>query len=163
MAPRAARATLIVVALLNLAAATAAAPKPHILTVLVDDWGFANAGWHRTPADDPEHEVQTPTMDALVAEGIELNQTYAFWYCAPSRAALQSGRNPIHVCINNDDSERNHNPADPVSGFAGIPRNMTTIGVKMREAGYKTHYYGKWRVRCRVRASMRENRTEARS
>jgi hypothetical protein len=30
-----------------------------------------------------------------------------------------------------------HNPADPVSGFAAIPRNMTGIGTKMSAAGYK--------------------------
>ena len=123
-----------------------AAPRPHILVIIIDDWGWANAGWHRTPADDPDGEVQTPAMNALVAEGIELNQSYAFWYCAPSRSALQTGRNPIHVLLYNDDSELNHNPLDPVSGFAGVPRNMTTIAWKMREANYSTHYYGKYHI-----------------
>ena len=37
-----------------------------------------------------------------------------------------------------------HNPADPVSGYAGIPRNMTTIAQLMQGAGYETHMYGKW-------------------
>jgi len=101
-------------------------------------------GYHRTPADDPTNEVQTPTMDSLCKEGIELNQSYAFWYCSPSRSAIQTGRNPIHVNVNND-GLMIHNPADPVSGFAGIPRNMTTIAWKMRDAGYATHFYGKWR------------------
>lgn len=35
-----------------------------------------------------------------------------------------------------------HNPLDPVSGFAGIPRNMTTIAQLMQQAGYETHMYG---------------------
>ena len=29
----------------------------------------------------------------------------------------------------------NHNPQDPVSGFAGIPRNMTGIATKLKSAG----------------------------
>ena len=36
------------------------------------------------------------------------------------------------------------NPADPVSGFAAIPRNMTGIATKMKLANYKTHQVGKW-------------------
>ena len=112
--------------------------------------GWANVGYHRTPADDPKGEVQTPTMDSLCREGVELNQSYAFWYCSPSRSAIQTGRNPIHVNVNND-GLMIHNPADPVSGFAGIPRNMTTIAWKMREAGYHTYFYGKWHVSWRAR------------
>ena len=41
----------------------AAGRKPHIVMLLVDDFGWANAGWHRG-AGSPE--VRTPTMDALV-------------------------------------------------------------------------------------------------
>ena len=37
-----------------------------------------------------------------------------------------------------------HNPADPVSGFAGVPRNMTGIAEKLASAGYQTHFAGKW-------------------
>ena len=48
-----------------------AAAKPHIILHLADDFGWANAGWHRP--DDGYAEVQTPHMDALVKEGIELD------------------------------------------------------------------------------------------
>lgn len=46
------------------------------------DYGWADSGWHR-----PEgyKEVQTPNMDKLVKEGIELDRNYAFKFCAPSR------------------------------------------------------------------------------
>jgi arylsulfatase B len=36
------------------------------------------------------------------------------------------------------------NPSDPVSGFAGIPRNMTGIAAKLKSAGYNTGMMGKW-------------------
>ena len=114
---------------------------PHILAILADDYGWADAGWHRPKG---YKEVQTPNLDQLVANGIELNRHYAFKFCAPSRSAIQSGRNPIHVNTLNLDP-LNYNPKDPVSGMASIPTNMTGIAEVLRDkAGYKTAFYGKW-------------------
>ena len=61
---------------------------PHILFVLVDDFGWANAGFHRTPEDDPEGEVQTPNLDALAASGVILDRHYTDKMCSPSRSAV---------------------------------------------------------------------------
>ena len=36
--------------------------KPNVVFVLVDDWGWANVGYHRDP---PTKEVVTPNMDNL--------------------------------------------------------------------------------------------------
>ena len=64
--------------------------------------------------------------------------------CAPSRSALQSGRLPVHVNSLNV-GPASVNPKDPVSGFQGMPRNMTGLGAAMRRAGgYATHFVGKW-------------------
>lgn len=85
-------------------------------------------------------------MDALAAEGVTLDRNYLFWYCSPSRSALQTGRNPIHVNVNNDDMSL-FNAAEPTTGGAqGIARNFTGIGNKLSDAGYQTHFYGKWHV-----------------
>ena len=51
-------------------------------------------GWHR-PAG--YKEVQTPSMDTLVKQGIELDHAYSFKFCSPTRSSLQSGRYPVHV------------------------------------------------------------------
>ncbi len=64
-------------------------------------------------------------------------------YCSPTRSAIQSGRNPIHVNVYNL-MEGHHNPDDPVSGFNEMSRNMTGIAEHMLRAGYQTHMYGKW-------------------
>ena len=45
-------------------------------------------------------------------------------FCSPTRCAIQTGRAPVHVNVINADPSV-HNPADPVGGYAGIPRNMT--------------------------------------
>ena len=118
----------------------AAGTKPHIVMIMVDDWGWANVGYHR---ETPTKEVQTPNFDALCKQGIELDQHYAFRVCSPSRSSLISGRLPIHVNTQNIDADA-YNPDDPVSGFQGIPRNMTGIATKLRAAGYATHQVGKW-------------------
>ena len=114
--------------------------KPHIVFVMVDDWGWANVGYHRDPSTK---EVVTPTFDSLAKQGLELDQHYAYQFCSPSRSSFLTGRLPIHV---NDKNEVlwTYNPDDPVSGFAGIPRNMTGIATRLKEAGYASHMVGKW-------------------
>ncbi len=132
---------LLVSSLLFLATSyTNAATKPHIVFMLVDDWGWANVGYHRNGTDK---EVVTPNIDDLVKNGLELDQHYAYKFCSPSRCSLISGRLPIHVNeqILHPDI---YNPEDKVSGFAGIPRNMTGIAEKMKMGGYATHQVGKW-------------------
>ena len=95
--------------------------KPHIVFVLFDDYGWADAGWHRvdvrTGEGTPDPDVQTPNMDQLVSaaapcpappnslkgaaaqvkEGIEMDRQYVYKYCSPTRSGIQSGRHPFHV------------------------------------------------------------------
>ena len=66
------------------------------------------------PAD--RWDMQTPHMDFMVSEGIQLTGFYSFKYCSPTRSAFLSGRNPIHVNVVNGQTTC-HNPADNVSGF----------------------------------------------
>ena len=131
---------LVACAGLSVVVAAGDGPKPNIIMHLADDFGWANAGWHR-----PEgyKEVQTPHMDTLVREGIELDHAYSYKFCSPTRSCLQSGRLPVHVNVLNIGPEE-WNPADPVSGFAAIPRNMTGMATKLKSAGYSTHQVGKW-------------------
>ena len=124
------------------AARAAAQPPPNILMVLSDDVGWGNVGWHR---EANFREVQTPNLDSLVTQGIELTQMYTFKYCSPTRSALQSGRNPIHVNILNVLGAHNPNTTD-TSGYSGVALNMSTIPEKMRAAGYIPHAVGKWDV-----------------
>jgi arylsulfatase I/J len=121
------------------AALAAGALRPNILFVLVDDYGWADSDWHRAPG---YNETATPFMLGLVESGIELDRHYAYKFCSPSRSAIQSGRSPIHVNVQNLDPF-NVNPLDPDSGFSGVARNMTCLGALMKSAGYSTHMFGK--------------------
>jgi arylsulfatase I/J len=110
--------------------------------MLIDDYGWFNFGSHQAT---PNPEVQTPNLDSLVRDGIELDRAYIFKYCSPSRCALQTGRNPLQVNVLNDDMVI-HNASDPVGGWAGAARNFTGIATKVIAAGYATHQIGKWDV-----------------
>jgi arylsulfatase A-like enzyme len=125
-----------------LAAHRAAAAKPHVLLVLADDLGYGNVGWTRAANNCSTPEVQTPRLDELVREGIELTRFYAYHMCSPSRSSLLSGRLPIHVNVVNADPTI-YNASESSGTGAGIPRNMTGLASKMKEGGYRTHMVGK--------------------
>ena len=108
------------VLLLPAAASSTATVKPHILMILADDYGWADAGYHvntpgypSTAAQKKEATTATPHIDSLVKAGVELDQAYVFKYCSPTRTSLQSGRNPIHASVMNI-NPTNHNPANPI-------------------------------------------------
>lgn len=130
---------LSLLVVLLVAPLTLGADPPHIILILVDDWGWANVGYHRDP---PTEEVQTLNIDSLVKDGLELDQNYMYAVCSPSRSSLLSGRLPIHV--NDQNSMDNYNPDDPLSGYSGIPPQMTGIAEKLKIGGYETHMVGKW-------------------
>lgn len=79
-------------------------------------------------------EIQTPNIDALAASGIILDRFYAYRFCSPSRSSFLTGRNCIHVNTGND-ALTLWNPKDPISGYAGIPVNMTSIAAKLAGVG----------------------------
>ena len=126
--------------LLLLAAPAAAAP-PHIVLSVADDLGWHNVGW-RNP------EFSTPTLDALRSEGVELTRHYTFMYCSPSRAALLSGRLPLHVNQNNQ--------ANEIISRAGADARMSLLPRRLGESAAR--YYcvaiGKWHLGARTPAAL---------
>merc|ERR1719201_2552294 len=67
-----------------------AATKPHIVHVLIDDLGYHDANFRNG-------QTETPTIDAMVRDGIEIKEFYVYKMCAPSRASVLSGRYPYHL------------------------------------------------------------------
>jgi arylsulfatase A-like enzyme len=103
----------------------AAEPRPNLVIVLADDLGWADVGFNgRT-------QWATPHLDRLAAQGTVFRRWYAAAVvCAPSRAALLTGKYGIHngCCGNNDD----------------LPADAVTLAQALRERGYATGLYGKW-------------------
>jgi len=119
--------------------------RPHLIYILADDFGWADADWHRP---DSFNETATPALRKLMeTEGIELDHHYAYKFCSPSRSAIQSGRNPIHVNVQNYQplvyNPKNENVN---TRFAGVPVNMTILPemIKRGDGNYSAHFVGKW-------------------
>ena len=102
----------------------AAGVPPHIIHILADDFGWADWGHHRNTSvhhrntdvsteRQGQPDVSTPNLDELVKTGIELSRFYVYKICSPSRSAIQTGRNPIHVNVQNVLPEVT-NPKDPI-------------------------------------------------
>lgn len=97
----------------------------------MDDLGSHDLGFHGT-------DIQTPNTDALARAGIYLDQYYVTPYCSPTRAALLSGKYPLHTGVSHW--------IRPQS-TAGLPLEDETLAdLLQRQAGYATHAVGKWHV-----------------
>jgi arylsulfatase A-like enzyme len=104
----------------------AADRRPNVLLLLGDDLGYGDVGF------DGRAEWQTPNLDRLAGQGT----TFRRWYtaavvCAPSRAALLTGRYSIHNGVTGNHS-------------LDLPSEEVTIAEVLRESGYVTGLFGKW-------------------
>lgn len=72
----------------------AAASKPNIVLIVLDDTGFAEIGAFGS-------EIRTPNVDALAREGLRYNNFNTKAICSATRAALLTGRNSHTVRMEN--------------------------------------------------------------
>ena len=138
---------------------------PNIVLILADD-----LGWNDLSMNGPNPTTQTPNIDALAAEGLTFSQGYAAnGTCAPSRAALMSGRYgtrfgfeftptpagmmPIVGLVGNT-MERPllpptlSNTEEGSLSFdeMGMPPTEITLAELLTDQGYHTVHIGKWHL-----------------
>jgi len=106
---------------------------PNILVVLVDDAGPG------LPSG-LGGEVNTPTLDRMLGEGISYNRFHTTAMCSPTRASLLTGRN--HHRVGNGQIAELANDWDGYSGH--IPKSSATGAAVLRHYGYTTAAFGKW-------------------
>jgi arylsulfatase A-like enzyme len=115
------------------------APKgaPNVVWILLDDVGFGASSTFGGL-------IQTPTFDALANNGLRYTNFHTTAICAPTRAALLTGRNSGRVHV----SGFSHTILS--AGFPGwdgrIPSDKGTIAEILRENGYNTFAVGKYGV-----------------
>ncbi|XP_065187384.1 arylsulfatase B-like [Sycon ciliatum] len=106
-----------------------AAQVPHIIMYVIDDLGWNDVSYNGA-------EFSTPNIDFLANAGIKLNQYYVNRVCSPTRSSFMAGRYAYNMGQDGNVITNGH----PYS----LPLNHTTLGDKMKEAGYSTHAIGKW-------------------
>ncbi|HEY6899845.1 MAG TPA: sulfatase-like hydrolase/transferase, partial [Puia sp.] len=119
---------------------TAYAPRtpahaPNILLIMLDDVGFSTSSSFGGIA-------QTPIFDSLASQGLKYSNFHTTAFCAPSRAALLTGRNHHSVHIGHFVET-----AFDASGYDGyMPFEKATMAEVLRENGYNTFAIGKWHL-----------------
>jgi arylsulfatase A-like enzyme len=115
----------------------APAGAPNVVWILLDDVGFGAAGTFGGV-------IQTPTFDALAANGLRYTNFHTTAICAPTRAALLTGRNSASV------HESGFSHTIMSAGFPGwdgrVPATAGTIAEILRDNGYNTFAVGKYGI-----------------
>ncbi|HCS26848.1 MAG TPA: arylsulfatase, partial [Spongiibacteraceae bacterium] len=109
----------------------AVASSPNIIMIVADDLGWADVGFHGSPID-------TPSLDRLANEGIELSRFYTTPICSPTRAALMTGRDPMRLGVA-------YATIMPWQNN-GIHPNETFLPELFKANGYQTAMIGKWHL-----------------
>ncbi len=114
-----------------MAAKPAQNPQPNIVIFVADDLGWADVGFKGSP-------IQTPHLDRLAKEGLELSRFYTTPSCSPTRAALMTGRNAFSLGIA-------YATIMPWSNN-GVHPEERFMPEAFKEAGYQTAMFGKWHL-----------------
>ncbi len=77
---------LVMIATMAFAVDASAADRPNILFIMTDDQGYWDTGATGNP------HIDTPSMDRIAAEGVQLDRYYVAPVCAPTRAGIMTGR-----------------------------------------------------------------------
>ena len=101
--------------------------KPNILLFMMDDLGWGDVGYHGG-------DIQTPVIDFLAHQGVELDQHYVYPQCSPTRLSLLTGRYSsrfgIHAATNDQ----------------AMPVGNPTLASQLKKNGYQTALIGKWHL-----------------
>jgi arylsulfatase B len=112
---------------------SASADPPNIVFMLADDLGWADVSFH---APD---RANTPNIDRLAADGVELDRFYVAPMCSPTRAGLMTGRYPIRFGL--------ARAVIPPWRDFGLDVREKTLPEALAAAGYRHRgVFGKWHL-----------------
>lgn len=124
----------------------AAAKRPNIILIMVDDLGFSDLGYHGS-------EIATPNLDNLAAGGVRFSHFYNSGRCCPTRATLMTGLHPHQTGIGwmtqPPLSDRGKNAPPAYQGY--LNRKCVTIAEALNPSGYATLMSGKWHLGSNAR------------
>ena len=105
---------------------------PNVLVILIDDTGFGASSAFGGPC-------ATPTAERLAAGGLKFNRFHTTALCAPTRAALLSGRNHHSVGMGSVTETATSAP-----GNSSLrPNTKAPLATTLKLNGYSTAQFGK--------------------
>ncbi len=126
--------------------------RPNILLILSDDMGYAQPGFNGgTPG-------LTPNLDRFATEGVRMTQFYTHSVCAPTRAALLTGRYAFRTWSDwrSEDFGKpsylekvgltlaTNEDGEVTRRIHALDTEERTVAEVLQEAGYFTALIGKW-------------------
>ncbi len=126
----------LILAALSLCAAwtqtTRGAEPPNVVLIVADDLGWADVSFHG-------EEIQTPNIDRIAREGVELARFYVCPICSPTRAGIMTGRYPIRMGL--------MRAVLPPWRDGGLDIDEPTLPEALAKVGYEHRgCFGKWHL-----------------
>ena len=103
--------------------------KPNIILVMTDDQGMGDLSCMGNKV------LSTPHIDALSTRSVRFREFHVSPTCAPSRAAIFSGRHPFKNGVTHTILERER-----------MALSTTTFPQLLQKGGYETGIFGKWHL-----------------
>jgi arylsulfatase A-like enzyme len=103
--------------------------KPNVILVITDDQGYGDLACHGNPW------IKTPNLDDLYQESVRLTDFHVSPTCAPTRAALMTGRYNNRTGV-----------WHTVTGRTLLRENEITMAQWFEDNGYATAMFGKWHL-----------------
>jgi arylsulfatase A-like enzyme len=110
-------------------AAGLAGRRPNIIYVMTDDQGYGDIGSHGNSL------LKTPHLDRLRNQSVRLTEYHVSPTCAPTRAALLTGRHEFRSGITHTILERER-----------LALSATTLPQLLKSTGYTSGIFGKWHL-----------------
>ena len=102
---------------------------PNAILILTDDQGYGDLGCTGNPM------LNTPHLDRLYAESVRLTDYHVDAMCAPTRAALMTGRYAARTGV-----------WSTLWGRYLLRRDEVTMADVFAASGYRTGIFGKWHL-----------------
>jgi len=122
----------------------APARRPNIVLIVADDLGWSDLSSYGSTY------YETPNIDSLAASGMRFTAAYACPNCAPTRAALMTGRycprTGIYTVGSGARGLEKFRKMIPVPNKTELALSEVTIAEELRAAGYRTASMGKWHL-----------------